>query len=174
MVICWMCVGACSVLAPKLEVYQSRDFQFVYFKKPTSNVWLVSFRAMEAIKEREQFSRRLKKALISAGEGGDSPAALAREFNRRYPGKGISDYAARKWLLGESIPNQDKLRVLAQWLGVTNDWLRFGDNVQSAQPLITQSPLLDYELMRAIASLSEGHQTVVRKLVTALHKIEKQ
>jgi len=128
---------------------------------------------MEAIKERERFSRRLKEALAKVGAVNDSPAALAREFNRRYPGKPVSDYAARKWLLGEAIPGQDKLRVLAQWLGVTNDWLRFGEGTQpDAYVACGASPTLDYELMRDIAGLSNEHQTVVRELVAALRRAE--
>lgn len=127
---------------------------------------------MEAIKEREQFSIRLKLALRNAGEQNGSPAALAHAFNRRYPGKPISEYAARKWLLGEAIPSQDKLRVLALWLGVANDWLRFGDGAENTR-VREELPGLDYELMRAVAALTEEHQTVVRELVTALRRAEK-
>lgn len=130
---------------------------------------------MEAIKEREQFSQRLKEALTRAGETSDSPAALARAFNRRYPGKPVSNYAARKWLLGEAIPSQDKLRVLAQWLGVANDWLRFGDGAITINPLIGEEQSVpDYELMSAFAVLSESHQMVVRELVAALLRAEKK
>jgi transcriptional regulator with XRE-family HTH domain len=130
---------------------------------------------MEAIKEREQFSARLRDTLKRVGENGDSPAALALAFNRRYPGKPVSVYAARKWLLGEAIPSQDKLRVLAQWLGVANDWLRFGDAKESDMLVVRdESSVLDYELMRAIAILSEEHQTVVRELVVALRRAEKK
>ena len=130
---------------------------------------------MEAIKEREQFSKRLKETLKRAGEVSDSPAALVRAFNRRYPGNPVTDYAARKWLRGEAIPSQDKLRVLAQWLGVTNDWLRFGEGAKPGKHLVSdESSVPDYELMRAIAILSEDHQTVVRELVAALRRAEKQ
>lgn len=129
---------------------------------------------MEAIKEREQFSKRLKQALKGAGEASESPAVLARAFNHRYPGKAVSDYAARKWLLGEAIPSQDKLRVLAQWLEVANDWLRFGDEAPASLTIAQDElPGLDYELMRAIAALSKEHQTVVRELVAALRRAEK-
>jgi transcriptional regulator with XRE-family HTH domain len=118
---------------------------------------------MEAIKEREQFSKRLRETLKRAGEACDSPAALAHAFNRRYPGKPVSNYAARKWLMGEAIPSQDKLRILAKWLGVANDWLRFGDGAKPGKNVVREeSSGLDYELMRSIAILSEEHQTVVR------------
>ena len=130
---------------------------------------------MEAIKERERFSQRLKEALARAGEVSDSPAALARAFNRRYPGKSVSDYAARKWLLGEAIPGQDKLRVLAQWLGVTNDWLRFGEGAQPEGDVVREDfPALDYGLMRDIAGMSDEHQTVVREMVAVLRRAEEK
>jgi transcriptional regulator with XRE-family HTH domain len=127
---------------------------------------------MEAIKEREHFSQRLKEALNRAGETSDSPSSLARGFNRRYPGKPVSSYAARKWLLGEAIPGQDKLRVLAQWLGVRIDWLRFGEGDLPEPGDFHEKPGLNYELLRAIASLSEEHQFIVQELVKVLQGVE--
>lgn len=127
---------------------------------------------MQSILEREAFSARLRESLTRAGAGA-GPAWLSREFNRRYPGKPVSLHAARKWLLGEAIPAQDKLRVLADWLGVTAEWLRFGAG--SAYELREPSPDsgLDYPLMREIAALSEPHRAVVRELVNALQRVEK-
>lgn len=83
-------------------------------------------------RERARFQARLAKALQFAGYVHDSPTQLAREFNFRFTGKPVTIHAARKWLVGESIPTQDKLRILAQWLGVTAEWLRFGDTEQIA------------------------------------------
>ena len=124
--------------------------------------------------EREAFSQRLKQALKNIGERADSPTSLARAFNRRYPGKPVSVHAARKWLYGEAIPGQDKLRVLSSWLGHTAEWLRFGDDVsQPAAPESSaQLPELDYNLMRAIAALTPAHQKVVSELVRALARAE--
>jgi len=55
-----------------------------------------------------------------------SATLLANEFNLRYWGKSITSHTARNWLLGKSIPMQDKLRVLADWLHVSADELRYG------------------------------------------------
>lgn len=76
-----------------------------------------------AFTEREQFSARLKQAL---GTVGASPTKLQREFNRAYDGQPITVHAARKWLVGEAIPTQEKIRILAKLTGSTMDWLRFG------------------------------------------------
>jgi hypothetical protein len=35
-------------------------------------------------------------------------------------------HGVRRWLLGETLPSQPKLLVLAEWLGVTPQELRFG------------------------------------------------
>jgi hypothetical protein len=81
---------------------------------------------MKASIEREDFSERLQHALRSADYSPDSPTQLAREFNIRFSGRPITVHAARKWLVGEAIPTQEKLRTLAHWLGVAAEWLRFG------------------------------------------------
>lgn len=73
---------------------------------------------MKASIEREDFSGRLQMALRNADYSPDSPTQLAREFNIRFTGRPITVHAARKWLVGEAIPTQEKLRTLAQWLGV--------------------------------------------------------
>ena len=121
--------------------------------------------------EKEAFSARLRDLLGRVG-GGSGPAWLAREFNRRYPGAPVTLHATRKWILGESIPAQDKLRVLAEWLGATAEWLRYGAG--SAYVLGEPSPSegLDYPLMREIAALSEPHREAVRELVNALRRAE--
>lgn len=124
--------------------------------------------------EREAFSQRLRQALKNAGERADSPTSLARAFNRRYPGKPVSVHAARKWIYGEAIPGQDKLRVFSLWLGYSAEWLRFGDEVPQSVVLesAVRLPELDYNLMRAIALLTPAHQKVVNELVRALAKAE--
>ncbi len=67
--------------------------------------------------ERLNFSERLRQTLRNAGYPPDSPTQLARNFNLRYTGRQITVHAARKWLVGEAVPTQEKLRTLAHWLG---------------------------------------------------------
>lgn len=130
---------------------------------------------MKISDEREEFSQRLKEALSAVGERIDSPTTLARSFNRRYGGRPISVHAARKWLYGEAIPGQDKMRVLAGWLGRTSEWLRFGgDAAVSPRVSDVALPVMDFNLMREIAALSELHQSVVRDLVKSLGRVERQ
>lgn len=130
---------------------------------------------MRSTLEREDFSRRLKEALARVGDDGSSPTRLAREFNRRYPGTPVTLQASRKWLNGEALPAQDKLRVLAEWLAVTPEWLRFGDSgdergVHYRAREAVQG--VDFELARELGALSPAHRDAVRALVAALRRGE--
>lgn len=130
---------------------------------------------MQPIREREAFSRRLKEALKRMGDDGSSPTRLAREFNRRYPGTPITLHAARKWLNGDALPAQDKLRVLAEWLGVGAEWLRYGESGGShtgAYQVRGPGQAVDYELARQIGALSPAHRKAVLALVRALKRAE--
>lgn len=133
---------------------------------------------MKSISERAAFSQRLVKALKDAKVDVGSPTIFAREFNRRYTGKPISTHAARKWLMGESIPMQDKLRLLAAWLGVSAEWLRFGEGGNTGKYLI-QSERLHYnspdiELIGNINLLNAEHKQVIREVVLTLLRLEKK
>lgn len=128
--------------------------------------------------EREAFSQRLGKALKDAKVETGSPTVFAREFNRRYTGKQVSTHAARKWLMGESIPAQDKLRLLAAWLGVSAEWLRYGEGGSAAKHAAKSehahynSP--DIELIGNINQLNAEHKQVVREVVLTLLRLERK
>ncbi|HXU93282.1 MAG TPA: hypothetical protein VFP33_06445 [Gallionella sp.] len=133
---------------------------------------------MKTISEKDAFSQRLAKALKEAKVDSGSPTLFAREFNRRYAGKPVSTHAARKWLTGESIPTQDKLRLLSSWLGVSAEWLRFGEGAGSGKYL-AQSDLAPYtspdiELIASINQLNAEHKQIVREMVLTLAKLERK
>lgn len=83
---------------------------------------------MEATNEklRQQFSERLKKEFIRVGLPVSSPTQIVNEFNQQYPLNKVTAQTVRKWLLADAIPTQAKLLALADWLGVSPQWLRFG------------------------------------------------
>lgn len=83
---------------------------------------------MQSDPSKKQFADRLIKAMQDAGYTA-KPAVLEREFNRRYWGKPMTLHGVRRWLLGETLPSQDKLLVLAEWLGIPPHVLRFGEEV---------------------------------------------
>lgn len=128
-------------------------------------------------KEKEAFSRRLRQALAGAGFDDRSPTQLARDFNRKFKGGDISVNSAHKWLRGESMPTQDKLRALATWLGVTPEWLRFGEVEAPQSAYATREPATtesDLELVRAFRRLNAGHRQAVREMMLALERAERQ
>ncbi|MFM8609160.1 MAG: hypothetical protein ACKOCJ_01675 [Burkholderiaceae bacterium] len=122
--------------------------------------------------ESRAFSERLRQALEAAGIR-PSPTRVANEFNGRYWGKSITPHTARNWLIGKSIPTQDKLRVLSDWLHVSPDVLRFGSLPQAphaAEPLGegSEADLVDRELIQRYLSLTPRDRKTVRDVVTAL------
>jgi len=120
--------------------------------------------------ERTQFSQRLQKMLRQTHHSPDSPTELAREFNIRFSGSPITVHAARKWLVGEAIPTQDKMRALAEWLVVPADWLRFGDDAarQEVPRAIGGESPADLKLIADLKLLDEPHRQIVREVVRIL------
>jgi len=80
-----------------------------------------------AEQERETFAQRLNAALAAA-DIPPSATELQRQFNALSPQQPVTVHAARKWLIGESIPTQQRLQNLSTWLKVSPNWLRFGDD----------------------------------------------
>ena len=120
--------------------------------------------------ERSGFSKRLQQSLRDSQYSPDSPTELAREFNLRFDGQSITVHAARKWLIGEAIPTQDKMRTLAQWLQVRIEWLRFGGDeqtVRSAAPADTLRSS-DLKLIADLRLLDDRHREIVRGFVRIL------
>jgi transcriptional regulator with XRE-family HTH domain len=55
-----------------------------------------------------------------------SPTVLANLFNPKFVGGSITPHTARNWLLGNSLPTQDKLTHLAKLLDTSAEYLRYG------------------------------------------------
>lgn len=124
--------------------------------------------------EKSAFSERLKEQLTQRGWPTNSPTWLSREFNIRYSGTSVSVQTASNWLSGTAIPSQDKLQILAAWLGVSSHWLRFGED--SATPLRVESNKAIYQniqynltdLPEKIARLTPQQKQIVYDVVDAM------
>jgi transcriptional regulator with XRE-family HTH domain len=122
--------------------------------------------------ENQAFADRLRLALKGIGVR-PSPAVVTNEFNLRYWGKSVTANTARNWLLGKSIPMQDKLRVLADWLHVSADELRFGT---LAAPIKGQDSsadaiglnMQDRDMLAKYLTLSVADRKTVCDVVVAL------
>ena len=126
--------------------------------------------------EREGFSERLQQALRKADYSPDSPTQLAREFNVRFEGRPITVHAARKWLVGEAIPTQEKLRTLAQWLGVPAEWLRFGGSDLNGSAAVVPSRFesADVKLVADLQRLDQHHQAIAREFIRLLVRLNRK
>jgi transcriptional regulator with XRE-family HTH domain len=133
---------------------------------------------MNSSNEREGFSERLQQALKNAHYSPDSPTRLAREFNIRFEGRPITVHAARKWLVGEAIPTQEKLRMLAQWLGVPADWLRFGGEADPAKGdganASARFESADVKLIADLQRLDDHHRELAREFIRMLVRMNHQ
>ncbi len=124
---------------------------------------------MERIEERRAFSARLKTRLKQFNMDLKPPAVMAA-FNQRFKGKPVSAGAVRKWLEAEAIPTQDKLRTLAEWLGVSTEWLRFGPDyaLGDGRNDRVAEPTPDELLLSKIARLSPDNRKLIEQLVDGL------
>lgn len=100
------------------------------------------------------FHERLKQKM---DEKGLKPAQIARATKK-------SAVAAGKWVHGDSVPKAETLKLLADFLGVSDEWLLSGkekpnnfnmqdfiketeqhyDNVRPSEKVLRRVPLLDY------------------------------
>lgn len=128
---------------------------------------------MNSSQERFAFSERLRQALSNAEYSPISPTQLAREFNLQFGGNPVTVHAARKWLQGESIPTQEKLRALASWLDVPADWLRFG-NVENRKGSGTAPASVDAKTIALLQQLDEHHRTIAHEMLRALVRTYKK
>jgi transcriptional regulator with XRE-family HTH domain len=128
--------------------------------------------------EKAEFSQRLKTALKGAGVRTASSTKLAIDFNLHHQGKPITTQAAHKWLNGNAIPSQDKLRTLAVWLNVSSEWLRYGAADKKPETQLRQNipPYLTLEeqLLIDFQRLNDANQAVVREMAAMLLRQQSQ
>lgn len=134
---------------------------------------------------RKSFSIRLHNEFKRIGLKVDSHTQIARTINQQLPMISVTAQAVRKWLLAEAFPSQDKLVMLADWLGVSVQWLRYGTGERLPVSYRPENPLgneaaspsmmlFGYEYVRLIplvdslAKLSAKDLRVVEGLVAVL------
>lgn len=131
---------------------------------------------MAAIHVKQAFSKRLKTVLEKAGVDVRRPTLVAQEFNRRYLDKPVTAYGVRKWLTGESIPAQDKLTVLAAWLGVSPEWLRYGPTEPTSATQLQQAVAAfepdDLAFFRNYRKLNPDYRMAVREVTLTLLRVQ--
>ncbi|WP_434027332.1 helix-turn-helix domain-containing protein [[Pseudomonas] boreopolis] len=120
--------------------------------------------------EHHQFSRRLAEAMRANGYE-PRPAVLFRLFNARYAGRSVTFQSVSRWLRGRSIPEQDKLQVLADLFGVAPHLLRYGGGHRVSEPQAPWPPQAgtrEREVIKAYLALPLRQRELVGELVQAL------
>ncbi len=125
--------------------------------------------------EKVEFSERLRDAMTRAGYQ-LRPVVLEREFNTRYWGRSVTLQAVRRWLRGEAIPSQEKLQVLADWLKVEPEVLRFGEAVRKSVQQHRQRwedgvGYLERETFDAFLQLPAPQRKLIREVILTFAKV---
>ena len=125
--------------------------------------------------EKTEFAKRLHDAMRAAGYE-PRPAVLEKHFNSRYWGKSVTFQAVSRWLRGEAIPAQDKMQVLAEWLKVEPEVLRFGEAVRKSVQAYRQRwdegvGSLERETFDAFLQLPAPQRKIVREVILTFAKV---
>lgn len=125
--------------------------------------------------EKAEFAKRLCDAMTQAGYA-LRPVVLEREFNTRYWGRSVTLQAVRRWLRGEAIPSQEKLQVLAEWLKVEPQVLRFGEAVRTSIQQQKQRwdegvGYLERETFDAFLKLPAPQRKLIREVILTFAKV---
>jgi hypothetical protein len=96
---------------------------------------------------------------------------LANQFNSKFDGRAVTPHTARNWMLGKSMPTQDKMICLAQLLDTSAELLRYGRHSEKTLTLInadgteTELSSKQQQLVRKYISLNKVQQRLVSDLV---------
>ncbi len=137
----------------------------VYWGMKTSNLDAVSLPETE----RKEFTERLIFSLRES-DITQSPTTICKILKIKEPKLVLSVHAVRKWLHAESVPTQDKLKLLADLLNVNPHWLRYGQELKvrgnkinkSKKNILNEYDFLDLRqkkyILEIVKALAEQHK----------------
>jgi hypothetical protein len=118
-------------------------------------------------KQQALFSKRLTWALEVLGVR-PSPTIVQREYNSRSNQPPVTTHAARKWLMGEAIPTQDRIQVLVEWLNVSASWLRFGEDGIDGNKKTKDMTAQEWRLVQGFRLLTDKQRAAVLTMVLSI------
>lgn len=116
---------------------------------------------MEIENTKIEFSKRLKLALESAGFANLSLSSIANKFNLRHPNRSVTPQTVHNWLIGASLPTDDKIETLASLLNTSPEWLRYGTMQINAEQLSSDELLL----LQYFRSISTSKKQVLMSIL---------
>lgn len=120
-----------------------------------------------------EFAERLQQAM-AAKSIKYSPTTLMRLFNEEFDGKAVTPHSVRNWMIGKSMPTQDKLRCLANVLDTSIEVLCYGRSIEKTLTISAENgdeielSTIQQQLVRKYISLSCAQQRLVSDLVVEL------
>jgi hypothetical protein len=122
--------------------------------------------------DKQQFSKRLKAAMTTVGLE-VRPMVLEKLFNLHYRGTPVTYQGVRRWLIGLSVPEQDKLELLASLLNTTPDFLRYGakSRARIAEPKVTwreATTVDDRVAIEIFLRLPSQKRVAIRQVIKAM------
>ena len=125
-------------------------------------------------KTKLNFAARLSAAMVARGLK-PKPAVLEKQFNLHYSGEPMTLHGVRRWLRGETLPAQDKLISLAEWLRIPPDELRYGAEIKTEIQQVRKSwdDAIGYqerETFEAFLKLPAPQKKMVREVILAFAK----
>ena len=103
-----------------------------------------------------------------------SPTVLANLFNPKFVGGSITPHTARNWLLGNSLPTQDKLTHLAKLLDTSAEYLRYGRHMEKTFAISesdgseTELTSTQQQFLKRYLKLTQVQQRIVNEMVGEL------
>ena len=100
-----------------------------------------------------------------------SSTALANLFNPKFVGGSITPHTARNWLLGNSLPTNDKLIHLAKLLDTSAEYLRYGRHsektfvISESDGSETELTSTQQQFLRRYLKLTKVQQGIVNSTV---------
>jgi transcriptional regulator with XRE-family HTH domain len=117
-----------------------------------------------------EFAERLQQAM-AAKSIKYSPTTLMRLFNEEFDGKAVTPHSVRNWMIGKSMPTQDKLRCLANVLDTSIEVLCYGRYsektlmISNQDGIETELSVSQQQLVRKYIMLSASQKKLVSDLV---------
>ncbi|HAT1765772.1 TPA: helix-turn-helix transcriptional regulator [Legionella pneumophila] len=135
---------------------------------------------METELEREHFVRgfaRRLTALMQQADMGSSKSKAGVQINKLAEISGCSHQMARRYALGEALPDVDATYKIAKWLKVSPGWLLYGEegdipnNIGQTNLIQIEPELLEYILTKCatLFDITKNKQKLISYIMDIIH-----
>lgn len=134
-----------------------------------------------AITAKEEFAKRLVEALLDHGHRSARNAKSGVDVGPLAKVAKVTREMARRYTEGSAIPDLNKMKLIAEWLGVRLAWLRDGEGAKHANGHVARQEPAAYaltdearEIALAWARLSPDTRVMMRDILFMLSLAERR